>query len=34
MHLAGTMIDAGHIEYAVIVDGESARYTQEAPSPG
>ena len=30
MHLAGTMIDAGHIEYAVIVDGESARYTQEA----
>ena len=30
MHLAGTMIDAGHIDYAVIVDGESARYTQEA----
>jgi len=30
MHLAGTMIDAGQIEYAVIVDGESARYTQEA----
>ena len=30
MHLAGTMIDAGHIEHAVIVDGESARYTQEA----
>jgi acyl-CoA:acyl-CoA alkyltransferase len=29
MHLAGTMIDAGHIEYAVIVDGETARYTQE-----
>lgn len=30
MHLAGTMIDAGHIDHAVIVDGESARYTQEA----
>jgi 3-oxoacyl-[acyl-carrier-protein] synthase III len=30
MHLAGTMIDSGQIEYAVIVDGESARYTQEA----
>jgi acyl-CoA:acyl-CoA alkyltransferase len=30
MHLAGTMIDTGHIDYAVIVDGESARYTQEA----
>ena len=29
MHLAGTMIDSGHIDYAVIVDGESARYTQE-----
>jgi acyl-CoA:acyl-CoA alkyltransferase len=30
MHFAGTMIDAGHIEYALIVDGEDARRTQEA----
>jgi 3-oxoacyl-[acyl-carrier-protein] synthase-3 len=30
MHLAGTMIDAGHIEYAVIVDGEDSRATQQA----
>jgi acyl-CoA:acyl-CoA alkyltransferase len=29
MHLAGTMIDAGTVEYAVIVDAETARYTQE-----
>ena len=30
MHVAATMIDAGHIEYALVVDGEDARYTQEA----
>src|SRR5664279_2082996 len=30
MHLAATMIDAGTIEYALVVDAESARYTQEA----
>ena len=30
MHFAATMIDAGHIEYALVVDAESARYTQEA----
>lgn len=30
MHLAGTMLDAGHIEYALVVDGEGARHTQEA----
>ncbi len=30
MHLAGTMIDAGHIEYALIVDGEDSRATQQA----
>jgi len=29
MHLAATMIDAGHIEYALVVDGEDSRYTQE-----
>jgi 3-oxoacyl-[acyl-carrier-protein] synthase-3 len=29
MHVAATMIDAGHIEYALVVDGEDARYTQE-----
>lgn len=29
MSLAGTMIDAGQIDYALIVDGEGARYTQE-----
>jgi 3-oxoacyl-[acyl-carrier-protein] synthase III len=30
VHLAATMIDAGHIDYALIVDGEDARATQEA----
>jgi acyl-CoA:acyl-CoA alkyltransferase len=30
MHVAATMIDAGHIEYALVVDGEDARYTQES----
>ena len=30
MHLASAMIDSGQISYAVVVDGESARYTQEA----
>lgn len=30
MHLAGTMIDAGQIEYALVVDGEDARRTHEA----
>jgi acyl-CoA:acyl-CoA alkyltransferase len=30
VHLAATMIDAGHIDYALIVDGEDARGTQEA----
>jgi acyl-CoA:acyl-CoA alkyltransferase len=29
MSLAATMIDAGQIEYALIVDGEGSRYTQE-----
>ena len=29
MHLAATAIDAGFIEYALIVDGEGSRYTQE-----
>ena len=29
MHLAGTMIDSGQIDYAVIVDGEGSRRTQE-----
>lgn len=29
MHLAATAIDAGIIEYALIVDGEGSRYTQE-----
>jgi 3-oxoacyl-[acyl-carrier-protein] synthase-3 len=29
MQLAATMIDAGNIEYALIVDGEGSRYTQE-----
>lgn len=29
IHLAATMIDSGHIEYALVVDGESSRYTQE-----
>jgi 3-oxoacyl-[acyl-carrier-protein] synthase-3 len=30
MHVAATMIDAGHIEYALVVDGEDARFTQES----
>lgn len=30
MQLAATMIDAGQIEYALVVDGEGARQTQEA----
>ncbi len=30
MHLTGTMIDAGVIDYALIVDGEGSRFTQEA----
>jgi acyl-CoA:acyl-CoA alkyltransferase len=30
MHLAATAIDAGFIEYALIVDGEGSRYTQLA----
>lgn len=29
MQLAATMIDAGQIDYAVVVDGEGARHTQE-----
>lgn len=29
MHLAATMIDAGHIDYALVVDGEGSRHTQE-----
>ena len=29
MQLAATMIDAGHIEYALVVDGEGSRRTQE-----
>lgn len=29
IHLAATMIDAGHIDYALVVDGEDARGTQE-----
>ena len=29
MHLAATMLDAGTVEYALIVDGEGSRYTQE-----
>ena len=29
MQLAATMIDAGQIDYALIVDGEGSRYTQE-----
>ena len=29
MQLAATMIDAGQIEYAVVVDGEGSRRTQE-----
>ena len=30
MHLAGTMIDSGQINYALIVDGEGSRHTQLA----
>ena len=30
MHLAATMIDAGSVEYALIVDGEGSRQPQEA----
>ena len=30
MHLAATAIDAGHIKYALIVDGEGSRQTQLA----
>lgn len=29
MHVAGTAIDAGDIEYALIVDGEGSRHTQQ-----
>jgi 3-oxoacyl-[acyl-carrier-protein] synthase III len=29
MQLAATMIDSGQIDYALVVDGESSRYTQE-----
>lgn len=29
MHVAATMIDAGTVDYALIVDGEGSRYTQE-----
>lgn len=29
MHLAATMLDAGSIEYALIVDGEGSRHTQQ-----
>lgn len=29
MQLAGTMIDAGQVEYVLIVDGEGSRHTQE-----
>jgi 3-oxoacyl-[acyl-carrier-protein] synthase-3 len=30
IHLASTMIDAGHIKYALIVDGEGSRHTQQS----
>jgi len=30
MHFAATMIDAGHVDYAMIVDGEGSRRPQEA----
>jgi len=30
MHLAASMIDAGHIDYALVVDGEDSRAVQEA----
>jgi 3-oxoacyl-[acyl-carrier-protein] synthase-3 len=29
MHVAGAMIDAGHIDYALVVDGENSRHVQE-----
>jgi acyl-CoA:acyl-CoA alkyltransferase len=29
IHLAGTMIDAGHVEYALVVNGEDSREVQE-----
>jgi acyl-CoA:acyl-CoA alkyltransferase len=29
MHVAATMIDSGHIQYALVVNGEDARQTQE-----
>jgi 3-oxoacyl-[acyl-carrier-protein] synthase-3 len=29
MHMAGAMIDAGHIDYALVVDGENSRHIQE-----
>jgi 3-oxoacyl-[acyl-carrier-protein] synthase III len=29
MHLAATMIDAGRVDYALVVDGEGARHTHE-----
>lgn len=29
MHLAGAMIDTGQVRYALIVDGEGSRYTQQ-----
>jgi len=29
MHLASTMLDAGTVEYALIVDGEGSRHTQQ-----
>jgi 3-oxoacyl-[acyl-carrier-protein] synthase III len=29
MHIASTMLDAGQIDYALIVDGEGSRYTQQ-----
>jgi 3-oxoacyl-[acyl-carrier-protein] synthase III len=29
MHLAATLLDAGTVEYALIVDGEGSRYTQQ-----
>ena len=29
MHVAATMIDSGQIDYALIVDGEGSRYTQQ-----
>ena len=29
MHLAATLIDSGQIDYAIVVDGEGSRHTQE-----